>query len=44
MNLLDKIILFLSAVLYHYRKELFKNNQKKIKLRVYADYDAQNNI
>ena len=42
MNMLDKIILFLSAILYHYRKELFKNNQKKITLRVYSDIDFQN--
>jgi hypothetical protein len=26
MNLLDKIILFLSAIIYHYRKKLFKKS------------------
>ena len=41
MNMLDKIILFLSVILYHCRKELFKNNQKKITLRVYSDRDFQ---
>ena len=40
--MLDKIILFLSAILYHYRKELFKNDQKKITLRVYGDSDVHN--
>jgi hypothetical protein len=36
MNMLDKIILFLSAILCgHCRKEL--KSQKKITLRVYAD-------
>ena len=42
MNLLDKIILFLSAIIYHYRKKLFKNSQKKITLRVYAEKDTGN--
>ena len=43
MNMLDKIILFLSAILYHFRKVLLKHNEKEIKLRVYTDYDAQSN-
>ena len=41
MNMLDKIILFLSTILSHCRKELFKNNQKKITLRVYKDKDKK---
>jgi len=41
MNLLDKIILFPSAIIY-YRKKLFKNSQKKITLRVYAEKDTGN--
>ena len=35
MNMLDKIISLYQLILYHYRKELFKNSQKKITLRVY---------
>ena len=41
MNILDKIPLFLSDIPYHCRKVLLKHSEKKIKLRVYADYDAQ---
>jgi hypothetical protein len=43
MNILNKILLFLSAILYHCRKVLLKHSEKKIKLRVCADYDAKNN-
>ena len=43
MNMLDKIIFFSSDMLYHCRKVLLKDSEKKIKLRVYADNGAQNN-
>jgi hypothetical protein len=41
MNMLDKTILFLSAILgSYYCKELLKQSQKKGKLRVYSDSNA----
>jgi len=43
MNVLDKIILFLSAILYHCRKVLLKHNEKEIKVSVYTDYDVESN-
>jgi hypothetical protein len=43
MNVLEKILLLLSSILYHCRKVLLKHGEKKIKLRLYADYDAKNN-
>jgi hypothetical protein len=43
MKVLDKIIHFLSAILCGHCRELLKS-QKKITLRVYTDYDAQNKI
>lgn len=42
--MLDKIILFLSAILYRCRKELLKNSQKKITLRVYRDRSNSNQV
>ena len=42
--MLDKIILFLSAILYHYRNELLKQSQKKIRLGVYRDSNNANYV
>ena len=43
MNTMDKILLFLSAILCgHCRRELLQDREKKIKLRVYADKDTAN--
>jgi hypothetical protein len=43
MKVLDKITHFLSAILCGHCRELLKS-QKKITLRAYTDYDAQNRI